>query len=267
MIEKTDAMEEKLIEICQQVQCEWSMGGLSDGLYGDYAKEVARRALAARDAQADERGERQSFPERDATKTNAEQGLYRKFEVRRVDGSDALGGKHHGCEYFVLDMTHDHHAPAALRAYAQSCASTHPHLSADLMVRFGGERQGTLSDTFQGDDAQLVSSIEALLALDAEGALAPHGIGGHARILLSAAAVRLAASAPTLGEKAEAMRDAAMRTVQAMGYEYTGGGRWKPSMTAPAVAQPLTDEQRRVLREIGRYQFRDTGPLETGDTP
>ena len=87
-------------------------------------------------------GERQSFPERDATKTNAEQGLYRKFEVRRVDGSDALGGKHHGCEYFVLDMTHDQHAPAALRAYAQSCASTHPHLSADLMVRFGGERQG-----------------------------------------------------------------------------------------------------------------------------
>ncbi|WP_254227843.1 hypothetical protein [Burkholderia gladioli] len=48
-----------------------------------------------------------------------------------------------------------------------------------------------LMDDFRGDDAHLVRSIEALIALNDEGALVPHGIGGHARALLSAAAVRL----------------------------------------------------------------------------
>ena len=49
------------------------------------------------------------------------------------------------------------------------------------------------SDTFRGDTTCLVQSIIALLELDAEGALVPHGIGGHARALLYAAASRLAA--------------------------------------------------------------------------
>ncbi len=46
-------------------------------------------------------------------------------------------------------------------------------------------------DDFRGDDAHLVRSIQALLALDAHGALVPHGVGGHGRSLLSAAAARL----------------------------------------------------------------------------
>jgi len=44
---------------------------------------------------------------------------------------------------------------------------------------------------FNGDDKKLVSCIGALLALDEKGALAPHGIGGHARTLLSASAERI----------------------------------------------------------------------------
>lgn len=76
----------------------------------------------------------QSFPERDLTIPAEQQGLFRKFEVRRVDGSDAPGGKHHGCRYFVLDMDHDPHAPTTLRAYAISCADTHLDLSADLLA-------------------------------------------------------------------------------------------------------------------------------------
>lgn len=47
------------------------------------------------------------------------------------------------------------------------------------------------ADTFRGDTANLRRSIEALLALDAKGALVPHGIGGHARALLTAAYHRL----------------------------------------------------------------------------
>lgn len=48
-------------------------------------------------------------------------GLYNKFRVERTDGSSAKGGKHEGCEYFVLDMDHDRHAIPALLAYAKSC--------------------------------------------------------------------------------------------------------------------------------------------------
>lgn len=46
-------------------------------------------------------------------------------------------------------------------------------------------------DTFRGNTALLRASIAALLELDADGALRPHGIGGHARKLLTAAYHRL----------------------------------------------------------------------------
>lgn len=59
-------------------------------------------------------------------------GLYDKFDVRRTAGSSEPGGKHEGCEYFVLDLTHDKHAEAALRAYAESCAAEYPLLSNDI---------------------------------------------------------------------------------------------------------------------------------------
>jgi hypothetical protein len=52
-------------------------------------------------------------------------------------------------------------------------------------------------DTFRGDNAHLVQSIEALLELNTAEALWPHGIGGHAAALLASAAVRL--SAPQAG--------------------------------------------------------------------
>lgn len=60
-------------------------------------------------------------------------GLYQKFIVKRTDGSDAIGGKHSDCEYFVLDMTHDKHAIPAIKAYAKSCAEEYPLLADDLM--------------------------------------------------------------------------------------------------------------------------------------
>ncbi len=81
--------------------------------------------------------ERAAFAERDTSKPAEQQGLFRKFIVRRTDGSDAPGGKHDGCEYFVLDTKHDAHAPAALAAYAEACRETHPELSADLIARYG----------------------------------------------------------------------------------------------------------------------------------
>lgn len=59
-------------------------------------------------------------------------GLYGKFRVDRVDGRSDIGEKHYGCEYFVLDLTHDRHALSALTAYANSCEAEYPLLAEDL---------------------------------------------------------------------------------------------------------------------------------------
>lgn len=81
-----------------------------------------------------------TFPERDQSKPAEEQGIFKKFEVRRTDGSDAKNGKHHRCRYFVLDMDHDKHAEPALAAYAASVAASHPKLAAQLGAEFGTAR-------------------------------------------------------------------------------------------------------------------------------
>jgi hypothetical protein len=77
-----------------------------------------------------------ALKERDTSKLAQEQGLFHKFDVRRTDGSDAPGGKHHWCRHFVLDMDHDPHARAALAAYADAVEATHPVLAVDLRQQF-----------------------------------------------------------------------------------------------------------------------------------
>mgnify|MGYP003624606764 CR=1 FL=1 len=62
-------------------------------------------------------------------------GLFHKFHIERTDGKSDPGEKHHGCDYFVLDLTHDQHAIPALRAYARSCAEELPLLAADLRAK------------------------------------------------------------------------------------------------------------------------------------
>lgn len=59
-------------------------------------------------------------------------GFYRKFDVRRTDGSDQPGGKHEHCTYFVLDMDHDPHAVDALEAYGKACYPAKRALSEDI---------------------------------------------------------------------------------------------------------------------------------------
>lgn len=59
-------------------------------------------------------------------------GIYRKFDVKRTDGSSEPGGKHERCAYFVLDLEHDPFAIPALRAYAEACREGYPELARDL---------------------------------------------------------------------------------------------------------------------------------------
>ena len=76
-------------------------------------------------------------------------GLYDKFVVTRTDGSSAEGGKHHECQYFVLDLTHDKFAVEALHAYAMACAKEYPLLSSDLR-RKGEDAQARFGHTQKG---------------------------------------------------------------------------------------------------------------------
>lgn len=64
------------------------------------------------------------LPDKNTALPNTEQGMYLKYHVYRADGTDRPGGKHHGCQLFVLDVTHDPYAKAALQAYAQACKAT-----------------------------------------------------------------------------------------------------------------------------------------------
>ena len=78
-----------------------------------------------------------ALPERDTATPAEQQGLFRKFGVRRVDGSYQPGVKHHGCRYYVLDVDHDPYAAAALGAYADACQGSHPELARDLREKWG----------------------------------------------------------------------------------------------------------------------------------
>lgn len=64
------------------------------------------------------------------TKNEYERGIYNKFNITRTDGTDAPGGKHHGDEYFVLNLTTDKNAIPAIAAYAAACAAEYPALAA-----------------------------------------------------------------------------------------------------------------------------------------
>lgn len=65
-------------------------------------------------------------------------GLSHKYNVERTDGSSAPGGKHHGDDYFVLNLTTDRHAIPAIKAYAKSCEKDYPQLATDLRSKLRG---------------------------------------------------------------------------------------------------------------------------------
>jgi hypothetical protein len=80
---------------------------------------------------------------------SADGPIYGKFYVRRTDGTDAPGAKHDGCDYFVLDLTHDPAARPAVLAYADAIEPTHPTLASDIRRRWGSS--GT--ETTRGDES------------------------------------------------------------------------------------------------------------------
>ena len=59
-------------------------------------------------------------------------GLYKKYEVKKVDGGNDPGRKHEHCLYFVLDLDHDIHSTKAILTYADSCEEDYPLVAMDL---------------------------------------------------------------------------------------------------------------------------------------
>jgi hypothetical protein len=73
---------------------------------------------------------------------NKTRGLYGKYDVRRSDGTSGPGGKHEHCDFFVLDLTHDPLALAALATYAEGCSHDFPMLYDDLNDKLARLRCG-----------------------------------------------------------------------------------------------------------------------------
>lgn len=81
--------------------------------------------------------------------------MYEKFKVHRTDGNGAdAGDRHYGCRYFVLDLDHDDHAPAALRAYAESCWSQRPQLGRDIAEMLDARSLGDVLEEKMRHDAE-----------------------------------------------------------------------------------------------------------------
>ena len=105
-----------------------------------------------------------ALPERDTNKPAGQQGLFRKFDVRRVDGSDAPGGKHHGCRNFVLDVDHDPFAAAALGAYAAACEAFLPELARELREKWDALPLATSASPSALTDSPLVTLFSEAVA-------------------------------------------------------------------------------------------------------
>lgn len=80
-----------------------------------------------------------TLPEKDHSVPSTGQGAFRKYNVSRVDGSDAPGGKHHGERYFVLAVDSDPFAVPAITAYAAACEATHLELADELREKWGAK--------------------------------------------------------------------------------------------------------------------------------
>lgn len=61
-------------------------------------------------------------------------GLFKKFNVSRVDGRDRPGGDKENAFYFVLDIANDPFARDALATYAYNCQYSNKELSENLYV-------------------------------------------------------------------------------------------------------------------------------------
>lgn len=105
-----------------------------------------------------------------------DRGLYQKFAVSRT--SPEAEARHQGCEYFVLDITHDRHASAALAAYADSCRAEFPTLAADLNAKSGRPDAEPARTSEEAERWQVSMALDASRALGHPDADIPEDLSG-----------------------------------------------------------------------------------------
>ena len=117
-------------------------------------------------------------------------GLYRKFNVNRVDGRDQPGGDKANAEYLVLDYANDPFGWVCAAGYVTMVAETHRRMSLDLARRllavlqaFGPEKRAEIdkmmSDTAGGNvlvDSE-VYKLLSMLSAAADQTGVPHDAG------------------------------------------------------------------------------------------
>jgi hypothetical protein len=92
--------------------------------------------------------------------------IYRKYQVRRTDGSSEPGGKHARCVYFVLDIDHDPHALPAPEAYANACEAERPALARDIRAALAAQAAGPCGCRSVGECMHLPQSASGALEVD-----------------------------------------------------------------------------------------------------
>lgn len=109
-------------------------------------------------------------------------------------------------------------------------------------------------DDFRGDTVHLLNCAKALLELDDENALIPHGLGGHAKNIINALAARLTASLPTI-EQIDKLREAAHAARDALdGFVE----RWVQSQpTSDGEGSSATAALMRLTSELGASPVED----------
>ncbi|WP_186137379.1 hypothetical protein [Burkholderia gladioli] len=116
-----------------------------------------------------------------------EQG--RRYEARVADGSATPATSIRKTEFFVLDLTNDPHAPAAMVAYARACAAMRPQLAVDMLARFDAgdtaEAAATAEPEGQIAAATGLSMMHALIGDDAH-AVTHQSLGQYRNSLLQA---------------------------------------------------------------------------------
>ncbi len=80
-----------------------------------------------------------------------DRGVYEKFTIKRTDGSSEKDGKHHECNYFVLDLSHDPFCRPALKSYAMACKGEYPDLAHDIMEALYPPRGGVFGPSLNID--------------------------------------------------------------------------------------------------------------------
>lgn len=135
-----------------------------------------------------------------------------------------------------------------------------------------------MSILFKGDNKALIRSITALLALDAKGALSPHGIGEMARDLLETCAARLPAEQHN-GEPVAWFTEDHLTDKSATTWDSTVAERWrakgwpvgelfanaalerKPSALIAQLQADLTARDELIDQLRSGYVF-ETGPYQ-----